>query len=192
MSSIWTTLDRYISLMLMCFCFSLPLNINMLCLSVCPPPPPPPHSGAPPPHGPVQTSCSSGSGQGAHPSHRLTPAAADSEELPPIPVTTHTRTCAHTETHTRTKWCLFVLLESSLFRKSLKTKDCSTSAEDVADNYKQVATTAMQGSFCVYDRWSFSILEVFNRLVFILFLFVLLSCFWLLSFLDPLFFKEEG
>lgn len=60
-------------------------------------------SGAPPPHGPVQTSCSSGSGQGAHPSHRLTPAAADSEELPPIPVTTHTRTCAHTETHTRTK-----------------------------------------------------------------------------------------
>lgn len=37
------------------------LTVSLLCFV--------PHSGAPPPHGPVQTSSSTGSGERAHPSH---------------------------------------------------------------------------------------------------------------------------
>lgn len=91
-------------------------------MSLCPKPPSSLHSGAPPPHGPVQTCCSSGSGQGAHPSHRLTPTAADSEELPPIPVTTQT----HTQKHApgQTDACLFFWNPAS----SEKTEKLKTAA----------------------------------------------------------------
>lgn len=51
----------------------------------------PRRSGAPPPDGPVPAGGPGGAGPGAHPSHRRAAAAADPEELPPVPVTPPTQ-----------------------------------------------------------------------------------------------------
>lgn len=62
------------------------LRVQALTLSL-PSPHPHPRSGAPPPDGPVPAGGSLGSGPRAHPPHPGAAAAADSEELPPVPVT---------------------------------------------------------------------------------------------------------
>lgn len=63
------------------------------------------YSGAPPPHGSVQTGGSTRSGQRAHPSHRRPAAAADTEELPPVPMTTHAQRGVASWLQVTTCWC---------------------------------------------------------------------------------------
>lgn len=98
------------------------------------------HSGAPPTHGPVQTSSSTGSGQRAHPSHRHTPTAADSQELPPVPVTPHT----HTLTKKLRPICFY----------GNQPSDCTSIMDGDNDaDYMLVLKTELEESLCVYNCW---------------------------------------
>lgn len=78
---------------------------------------------------------------------------------------TDARTRVQTQKHTpgQTDACLFSWNWASSKKQQLQTEDCSTSAEGVT----AAADKQSKRSFCVYDRWSLSILEVFNLLVFI-------------------------
>lgn len=124
------------------------------------------HSGAPPPHGPVQTSSSTGSGQRAHPSHRHAPTAADTQELPPVPVIPH----KHTQMGENRG--PLVLMVTSLTELNLNRQ---TSAEDADSDIhgKQVVKTALQEGF-VYNSWGYFPFRMFLsfgfQLLFLLFL----------------------